>query len=222
MRLRLFLDSADPQAWSQWLPSGLFHGITTNPTLLKQAGQPCRLEHLRQLSQQALDLGCRELHLQAWGGDAASYLACGRQLASLALGPIVVKLPVTRAGASAARALIADDIAVTFTACYEVPQVLIAAALGAAYIAPYLGRIGDQGRDGLAELVSMQHSLDGLGSSVRLLVASVRQPADLGRLAAEGLSTFTISPAIAAGLFGSEATATDARRFEADAGFATS
>ena len=203
MRLRLFLDSADPQAWSQWLPSGLFHGITTNPTLLKQAGQPCRLEHLRQLSQQALDLGCRELHLQAWGGDAASYLACGRQLASLALGPIVVKLPVTRAGASA-------------------PQVLIAAALGAAYIAPYLGRIGDQGRDGLAELVSMQHSLDGLGSSVRLLVASVRQPADLGRLAAEGLSTFTISPAIAAGLFGSEATATDARRFEADAGFATS
>jgi len=68
----------------------------------------------------------------------------------------------------------------------------------------------------------MQHSLDGLGSSVRLLVASVRQPADLGRLAAEGLSTFTISPAIAAGLFGSEATATDARRFEADAGFATS
>jgi transaldolase len=155
MRLRLFLDSADPQAWNQWLPSGLFHGITTNPTLLKQAGQPCRLDHLRQLSQRAVELGCRELHLQAWGGDAASYLACGRQLAALAPGRIAVKLPVNREGAEAARSLIAEDVTVTFTACYDVPQVLIAAALGAAYIAPYLGRIGDHGRDGQAELAAV-------------------------------------------------------------------
>ena len=218
MRLRLFLDSADPEAWSQWLPSGLFHGITTNPTLLKQAGQPCCLEHLRELSQRAQDLGCRELHLQAWGGDAASYLACGRQLAALAPGQITVKLPVTRPGAAAAQALIAADVPVTLTACYEVPQVLIAAALGAAYIAPYLGRINDQGRDGEAELVAMQRCLEGLGSSVRLLVASLRQPADLGRLAAAGLSTFTISPALAAGLFANEATAAAALHFDADAG----
>ena len=222
MRLRLFLDSADPHAWSQWLPTGLFHGITTNPSLLRQAGQPCRLEHLSQLSRQALDLGCKELHLQAWGGDAASYLACGHQLAAFAPGRIAVKLPVTLAGATAARELIAADLPVTFTACYEVPQVLIAAALGAAYIAPYLGRIGDQGRDGQAELVAMQRSLDGLGSSVRLLVASLRQSTDLGLLAAAGLDTFTISPAIASALFGCEATNADARRFEADAGFATS
>ncbi|MFZ0408022.1 MAG: transaldolase family protein [Cyanobium sp.] len=222
MRLRLFLDSADPQAWSQWLPTGLFHGITTNPSLLKQAGHPCRLEHLSQLSRQALDLGCRELHLQAWGGDAASYLACGRQLAGLAPDRIAVKLPVTLAGAAAARELIAAAVPVTLTACYEVPQVLIAAALGAAYIAPYLGRIGDQGRDGQAELVAMRRSLDGLGSSVRLLVASLRQSADLGRLAAAGLDTFTISPAIAEELFSCEASAAAARQFEADAGFATS
>ncbi len=222
MRLRLFLDSADPQAWSQWLPSGLFHGITTNPTLLKQAGQSCHLDHLRQLSQRAMELGCRELHLQAWGGDAASYLACGRQLAALAPGQIAVKLPVTREGAAAARSLIAEDVPVTFTACYEVPQVLIAAALGAAYIAPYLGRIGDQGRDGHTELVSMQRSLSGLGSSVRLLVASLRQPAELGRLAAAGLDTFTISPAIAAAVFANEATAADALSFEVDAGGVTS
>ena len=222
MRLRLFLDSADPQAWSEWLPTGLFHGITTNPTLLKQAGQPCRLDHLRQLSMRARELGCRELHLQAWGGDTVGYLACGQALAALAPDVVTVKLPVTRAGAAAARVLIAADVPVTFTACYEVHQVLIAAALGAAYIAPYLGRIGDQGRDGHRELVAMQRSLDGLGSSVRLLVASLRQPGDLGHLAAEGLSTFTISPAIAKALFGSEATATDALRFEADAGFIAS
>ena len=43
MALHLLLDSADPSAWEQWLPTGLFGGVTTNPTLLKRAGQPCTL-----------------------------------------------------------------------------------------------------------------------------------------------------------------------------------
>lgn len=214
MTLRLFLDSADPQAWRQWLPSGLFRGITTNPTLLRRAGQPCSLEGLERLCGQALELGVQELHLQAWGSDL---LGCGRALAALAPGCIWVKLPITRAGADAARALIAEGHAITFTACYEPAQVLLAAALGAEYIAPYLGRIGDLGRDGHGELVRMQRCVDGVGSPLRLLVASLRSPDDLARLAAEGLDTFTISPAIAAALFAVEPTEAAAAQFERDA-----
>ena len=145
MALRLFLDSADPADWRQWLPSGLFHGVTTNPTLLKRAGQPCDLASLRALSQEALALGVRELHLQAWGSDL---LSCGRALADLAPGRIWIKLPITRAGVEAARGLLADGLPITFTACYEPAQVLPAVALGVDYIAPYLGRISDLGRDG--------------------------------------------------------------------------
>ena len=214
MTLRLFLDSADPQAWRQWLPSGLFRGITTNPTLLRRAGQPCSLEGLERLCGQALELGAQELHLQAWGADL---LGCGRALAALAPGRIWVKLPITRAGADAARCLIAEGHAITFTACYEPAQVLLAAALGAEYIAPYLGRIGDLGRDGHGELVRMQRCVDGVGSPLRLLVASLRCTDDLARLAAEGLDTFTISPAIAAALFAVEPTEAAAAQFERDA-----
>ena len=105
MSLRLFLDCADPQAWRQWLPSGLFRGITTNTTLLLRAGQPCTLERLEQLTGDALALGAQELHLQAWGADL---VACGRALAALAPGRTWVKLPITRTGADAARALIAE------------------------------------------------------------------------------------------------------------------
>ena len=214
MTLRLFLDSADPQAWRQWLPSGLFRGITTNPTLLRRAGQPCSLEGLERLCGQALELGVQELHLQAWGSDL---LGCGRAVAALAPGRIWVKLPITRAGADAARSLIAEGHAITFTACYEPAQVLLAAALGAEYIAPYLGRIGDLGRDGHGELVRMQRCVDGVGSPLRLLVASLRSPDDLARLAAEGLDTFTISPSIAAALFAVEPTEAAAAQFERDA-----
>jgi transaldolase len=130
---------------------------------------------------------------------------------------VVVKVPVTSSGAAVAQALITAGTAVTFTACYEPAQVLIAAALGARYIAPYLGRISDLGRDGHAELLQMQRCLEGLGSSVRLLVASLRHSSDLTRLAAEGVSTFTISPAIAEVLLASEATTAAAAQFEQDA-----
>jgi transaldolase len=214
MALRLLLDSADPQAWAQWLPTGLFHGITTNPTLLRRAAQPCTLEALEALTAQALEHGLRELHLQAWGDDLT---ACGRQLAQLAPGRIWVKLPITLAGAAAARSLIAEGWPVTFTACYEPAQVLLAAALGADYIAPYLGRIGDLGRDGHGELIRMQRCVEGVGSPLRLLVASLRQPDDLARLAAEGLDTFTISPAIAEALFAVAPTEAAALQFERDA-----
>lgn len=217
MALRLFLDSADPKAWLEWLPSGLFHGVTTNPSLLRRAGQPCSLHGLTELSRMALGHGIAELHLQAWGTSTAEMLQCSQALASLAPGRIAVKLPVTQQGAAVARDLVRAGIPVTFTACYEPHQVLIAAALGAAYIAPYLGRINDQGRDGVAEVVAMQRSLEGVGSSVRLLVASLRQPHDLTRLAGAGLNTFTISPDLAAALFRCEATEAASAQFEHDA-----
>lgn len=217
MALRLFLDSADPQAWRTWLPSGLFHGVTTNPTLLRRAGRPCTLEELTGLGATALDHGIQELHLQAWGETAADMLRCGQALAAIAPGRIAVKLPVTRQGAEVARRLTDAGIPVTFTACYEPHQVLVAAALGARYIAPYLGRISDQGRDGEAEVIAMHRSLEGLGSCVRVLVASLRQPHHLTRLAQAGLTTFTIGPELAAALFGSEATEAAASQFERDA-----
>ena len=100
---------------------------------------------------------------------------------------------------------------------------LLAAALGADYIAPYLGRITDLGRDGHAELTRMQRIVEGIGPSagarspLRLLVASLRTPDDLARQAAEGLDTFTISPAIAAELFAVEPTLAAADQFERDA-----
>ena len=214
LSLRLFLDSADPEAWRQWLPTGLFHGITTNPTLLQRAAQPCTLACLAQLTAQALELGAREVQLQAWGGSSDAMEHCGQALAAIAPGRVVVKLPVTRQGSLAAHQLISADVPVTLTACYEVSQVLVAAALGATYLAPYLGRIHDLGRDGLRELTSMQRCVEGLGSPLRLLVASVRQVSDLSALAATGLTTFTISETIAKNLFSVEATNRAALMFE--------
>lgn len=213
MKLRWFLDTADPTAWADWLPSGLFYGVTCNPTLLQRAEQPCTLPHLHQLSDQAFDLGACEIHLQAWGRTVGALYDCGKRLAEID-PQVVVKLPITKAGCAAGRQLIEEGERVTFTAVYRAPQALMAAALGAEYAAPYLGRISDSGRDGRAEIIAMQRSLEGVGSPLRLLVASIRDIEDLSVLAAAGLDTFTFSPTIGRALFEIPETLKAATAFE--------
>jgi transaldolase len=113
--------------------------------------------------------------------------------------------------------LLAEGERVTLTACYSAPQAIAAAALGVTYVAPYLGRISDGGRDGCGEVITMGRCLRGLGSSTRLLVASLRSVAELTRLAADGVDTFTLSPALARQLWSHSATTAAAAQFERDA-----
>ena len=101
--------------------------------------------------------------------------------------------------------------------CAIALQVLIAAAIGAEYAAPYLGRIHDSGRNGCEDLGLMQRSLNGTHSNTRLLVASIRRAEDFSTLAAQGLNTFTFSTAIARQLFDVAETLKATEAFEAAA-----
>lgn len=198
--LRLYLDTADAAAHQKWLPTGLFYGVTCNPLLLEKANVACTTDRLIALADQACTLGCQEVHLQSWGSSPEDLVKIGRTLGQ-ANARVVVKLPATQIGATAARILIKEGIPVTLTAVYAVHQVLIAAALGASYAAPYLGRIGDSSKDGRTEVANMQAALNGVGSATRLLTASIRQIEDISVLATKGVDTFTFSEAIAQSFF---------------------
>ncbi|MEL7068145.1 MAG: transaldolase family protein [Cyanobacteria bacterium J06581_3] len=198
--LHLYLDTADVEAWYTWLPTGLFHGVTCNPTLIEKANVSCDVYTLRELTKQALSMGAQEVHLQAWGESADELIDIGEGL-SRSDHRVLVKLPATVAGTTAARVLISQGIPVTLTAVYAVHQVLMAAALGASYVAPYLGRISDSGRDGRADVAHMQQILNGVQSKTRILTASIRTVEDIPLLAAQGVDTFTFSEAIAEAFF---------------------
>ena len=199
---RLYLDSADTGAWERLLPTGIFHGVTTNPLLLERAGVPCDIAALAGLAARAAALGAREIHLQAWGDDDEQLAATGARLAALAPATtaVLVKVPATVAGFRAAARLRAGGAAVTMTAVYDPGQVLAAAALGAAYAAPYLGRLEDAGRDGRKVLLAMQAILKGTGAGTRLLAASLRGAERVVELARAGLDTFTFGPDVAEAL----------------------
>lgn len=211
--IRLFLDTADIREWQNWLPTGLFYGVTTNPLLLERDNVNCTIDRLQDLAKGGFNLGAKEVQLQTWGTSVDSLVKTGILLAEID-NRIVVKVPITKIGTQAASGLIAEGIRVTLTGVYAVHQVAIAAALGADYTAPYLGRINDLGRNGREDLVAMAKIISGIGSATRILVASIRSVDDIAFLASQGLNTFTLSPAIAASFFDVAATIQAASDFQ--------
>jgi transaldolase len=212
---RLYLDSADPEAWAEHLPTGVFHGVTTNPLLLERAGQRCSVGNLADLAARAAALGAAEIHLQTWGEDPVEMADRGARLAAIDAGlAVAVKVPATPGGFLAADELVAAGSTVTMTAVHAPAQVLAAAALGAAYAAPYLGRLDDAGRDGRAVLVAMHRLLRATGSPLRLLAASLRTADVVVDLAAAGLDTFTFGPGVAADLLDEPLTRAAAADFD--------
>ena len=214
--LRLFLDSADPDDWRRFLPLGTFYGVTTNPLLLERSGQTCSLANLERLTKLAVSLGASEIHLQTWGNTSEEMIHHGSQLALMAgLGiDVAVKVPATEMGFQVARQLREAGCALTITAVYNPGQVLLAAGFGAAYAAPYLGRINDQGRDGRQAILAMRDTLFHTQSSTRLLVASLRSASDVLELAQAGLDTLTFGSPVAADLIKENLTDLAAQDFQ--------
>jgi len=210
---RLFLDTADPSEWDELLPTGIFHGVTTNPILLERAGQPCTIDNLHVLARKALQM-TDEFMCQAWGATADDMVKSGMELSKPARDRIVIKVPVTMEGVKAASMLTQAGVRICLTACYNHKQAMIAAGVGAEYIAPYLGRMTEAGMNGSEECFRMQEVADGLQSEVRILVASIRDAQTMVDLAARGMETFTFSPAVARELFLEPLTTDAALAFE--------
>merc|ERR1740117_2153628 len=81
---RLFLDTAVESEWESLLPLGIFHGITTNPTLLERAGHECTIPAVLSLTKRALNMvGCDEFMCQAWGISSEDMYDIGMQLSEV-------------------------------------------------------------------------------------------------------------------------------------------
>jgi transaldolase len=81
---RIFLDTADTgtKVWDEFLPTGIFHGVTTNPTLLERAQEKFTIANLHQrMANKALQMGT-----SSWGSTAHEMFECGMALSAPARG----------------------------------------------------------------------------------------------------------------------------------------
>lgn len=207
--MRLYLDTADRKLAEPLLATGLFAGLTTNPVILARAG--CTVADIPAIHGWARAAGAREIFFQAWGPDTTTLVRRGLQLRELG-DDVVVKVPASLAGSAACADLARRGLPTLLTAVYDPASALVAAAAGATYLAPYLGKLNEAGRDGLAAVESMQAAL--AGTTTRILLASLRDTASLVATARFGVEHFTMAPAIAQALFADPLTAEAVQGFE--------
>lgn len=196
--MRLYLDSADQDDWAQWMPTGIFHGITTNPLLAQRAGLTYPSIDWDRMAERASALGARELHAQVYGPpDTYAPWAKALYRAGTSAGiETIVKIPLVPDAIAATPAVQDLGGRVLMTACYDAKQMIVATALGADFIAPYYGRMIAAGINADAHLTDMVAIGAGASKHCEILVASLRSAAQVTKLAATGITSFTIAPAI--------------------------
>lgn len=217
--MRLYLDSADVQDWARLMPSGAFFGITTNPTLARRAGLDYGAIDWAALAARAADLGACELHGQIVGSDDdALRLAAALQEAGARAGiSAVVKIPLTAARRDLVPRIRAMGMPFLMTACYNARQMAIAQAIGAAYIAPYFGRMVEASGPAQAEAEMRAIATMAARGGCRPLVASLRDAGQVIALSNCGFDCFTLAPTIAEALWAEPLTDAAAEAFEAAA-----
>lgn len=214
--MKFYLDSADARQWS--LPAGCppVQGITTNPTLVMQAGLPVSLQGYLRLIAQTAEQRLPELMLQlprADVGEAAQWLETLLPAALQARVRLTLKLPCHPDWQAVLREVQAWGVPTLLTGLSNPVQLLWARSQGAAYVAPYVGRLQADGRDVWALLracVAVQ--ADGL----QLLAASIKSADVLAQLIALGAHAVTVRPEFAAALATDPLTLSAMGQFDAD------
>ena len=207
--MALYIDAADRQLIEELWGSGVFAGVTTNPTILDRAGLGQR--EVPDLYRWLTDLGVGTVYVQVVGRTRDEMLRSAEALR--ALGPLTVKVPATAAGFSAAGALVRDGAQVLLTAVYSPVQALMARDCGIQGVAPYVGRMTDAGRSGVESVVAMQQAIG--TEPTRILAASLRSAEDIARLAAAGVPDFTLGGPLARSVLDDELTRAAVDEFEA-------
>lgn len=221
-QMKIYLDSAQVSSWKLPVGCPAIQGVTTNPSLIHQAGLPVNLATNLQLIQAAGDHGMAELMLQLPYNDANLALQWLEQLRPTAENAnvrLTIKLPCHPDWLPTISAVQAKGQAVLLTGLSNPVQLLWAKSLKVAFVAPYVGRLAAAGRDVwslMTACVTVQNELVGQKNGPALLAASIKSPEVLTKLIACGAAAVTLPPASLAVWAGDALTDAAMAQFQSD------
>lgn len=187
--MQIFIDSAEVKELKPLAETGLVDGVTTNPSLIAKAGGDF-FATLREICAAVAGPISAEVVAQDW----QTMLAEGRKLRQVAEN-IVVKLPLTPDGLRACKTLEDEGHPCNVTLCFSAVQALMAAKAGATFISPFIGRLDDNGQDGMELIREIRTIYDNYGFATQILAASIRTPGHVRDAALAGADCATIPPA---------------------------
>lgn len=186
--MRLFLDTANIEHIRHGVELGIISGVTTNPSLVSKEG---RVDY-KKLIKEICAIVPGPVSTEVLSQDSSGMVAEAREVASWAEN-IAVKIPATMPGVQATAVLSKEGIKVNFTLCFSVNQALLAAAAGAAFVSPFVGRLDDIGEDGMGlvrEIVQVYRGYPGIRTEV--IAASIRHPRHCVEAAKAGAHIATV------------------------------
>ena len=184
--VKIFLDTADINEIREAASWGVLDGVTTNPTLVAKTGRKWG-----EVIQDILGLVDGPISLEVTSTQADEMVKQGRQLAKLHKN-VVVKVQMTTEGLKAIKKLSAEGIRVNCTLIFSANQAILAAKAGAKYVSPFIGRLDDQGQEGMQVVREIVEIFGRYDWDCEVLVASVRHPLHVIEAAKLGADIVTV------------------------------
>src|SRR5258708_8152579 len=183
--MKLFIDSGHLPDIEALVPLGIIDGITKSPSLLaKEQGDP------REILKKICDLVKGPVSAEVVATEAQAMIKEGRELAKI--DPhIVVKVPFTKDGVKACKALSSEGTRVNVTLIFSPTQALLAAKVGASYCSPLVGRLDDIATSGMQLIQEIVEIYANYPIKTEILVASTRRPMHIVEAARMGAALCT-------------------------------
>lgn len=166
----LFLDTADVEEVREAASWGILDGVTTNPTLMMQAGSA----DLKANTLQIVEIVRGPVSAEVLSTDAAGMVREAREVLSWS-EHVFVKVPCTVEGLKAMREISAwPNGRINATLIFSPTQVYLAAKAGASYASIFVGRMDDAGLDGMEVVRQAREIFDNYCLDCQVLAASIR------------------------------------------------
>jgi transaldolase len=188
--MKLFVDTGNIKEIESLAAIGILDGVTTNPSLLAKEPGDYR-QNLKKICQ----IVKGPVSAEVVATDFSGMMREGRDLASID-EHIVVKVPFTKDGVRACKALSSEGTRVNVTLIFSATQAWLAAKAGATYVSPFVGRLDDIATTGMNLIREIVDIFDNYDYTTEILVASVRNPIHIVEAARMGADVCTCPAAV--------------------------
>ncbi|MFH1638916.1 MAG: fructose-6-phosphate aldolase [Chloroflexota bacterium] len=167
--MRIFLDTANINQIREAARLGVISGVTTNPSLVSVEGSSDYQAVVREIC----GIISGPVSAEVLAETAAEMIPQARDISTWAPN-VVVKIPITTDGLEATSVLSKEGVRVNMTLCFSLNQALLAAAAGAAYVSPFIGRLDDIGHDGMGLVRDIIEVFQQYHLKTEVIAASIR------------------------------------------------
>ena len=210
--MKIFLDTSDVDVIRQHCETGMIDGITTNPTLMMQAGRN-PVEVIKEISSLFPDNA--SISAEVVGDTAEEMVSQAKDYHSISKN-ITIKVPCTVQGLRACKTFSDKGIPVNVTLIFSLEQALLSAKAGATYVSPFIGRCEDSNIDGIDLIKSIKKVYNMNNISTNILAASIRNVPHVGQAFEVGADVVTLPPSIFEEMYKHDLTDQGIKQFDKD------